>query len=148
LHTLNDSGYIELLRKKNGRDTVWDGAPKVRLAVGIHSISPDPFARGIGEVGRIRIDQLEDIARSYLHVNCAHCHQPGAGGTADLDLRLMTRLEKTKLLGFRPIQGTFDIPEARIIAPGDPYRSILCYRIAKLGRGRMPDLQSLMRQSR
>lgn len=142
LHALNESGYIDLLRKKNGKDTVWDGALKVHLAAGVTNVDPDRFNRGIAPVGNVAIDKLEDIARSYLHANCAHCHQPGAGGTADLDLRMTTPLEKTKLLGFRPVQGTFDIPDARIIAPGDPYRSILCYRIAKLGRGRMPHIGS------
>ena len=30
---------------------------------------------------------LDERARSYLHVNCSHCHQFGAGGTADIELR-------------------------------------------------------------
>ncbi|HXG12755.1 MAG TPA: c-type cytochrome, partial [Gemmataceae bacterium] len=81
---------------------------------------------------------LDARARSYLHVNCAHCHQFGAGGTAEIDLRHDVPLEQTKLLGVRPVQGTFDIPDARLIAPGDPYRSVLFYRLSKLGQGRMP----------
>ena len=42
----------------------------------------------------------------------------------------------------RPRQGDFGIPDARIVAPGDPHRSVLFYRMAKFGRGRMPHLGS------
>ena len=85
---------------------------------------------------------LEQRARAYLHVNCSHCHQMGAGGTADIDLRYDTKLGETKTLGVRPVQGTFEIPGAHIISPGDPYGSVLYYRMAKLGRGRMPHIGS------
>jgi putative heme-binding domain-containing protein len=85
---------------------------------------------------------LNERARSYLHVNCSHCHQFGAGGTADLELRYEIPLDQTKTVEVRPVQGTFDLPGAQILAPGDPYRSVLYYRIAKLGRGRMPHLGS------
>jgi putative heme-binding domain-containing protein len=85
---------------------------------------------------------LGDRARSYLHVNCAHCHQFGAGGTADLDLRFNTALDRTKTREVRPVQGTFEIAGAHIISPGDPYRSVLYYRLAKTGPGHMPHLGS------
>lgn len=85
---------------------------------------------------------LDDRARSYLHVNCSHCHQFGAGGTADIDLRREIALEQTKTLDVRPVQGTFEIADARIVAPGNPYHSVLYYRMAKLGRGRMPHIGS------
>ncbi|HLJ93421.1 MAG TPA: PQQ-dependent sugar dehydrogenase [Gemmataceae bacterium] len=85
---------------------------------------------------------LSERARSYLHVNCSHCHQFGAGGTADLTLRHEVPLTQTKILDVRPVQGTFEIADARILAPGDPYRSVLYYRMSKLGRGRMPHIGS------
>jgi putative heme-binding domain-containing protein len=81
-------------------------------------------------------------ARSYLQVNCSHCHQFGAGGTADIELRYEEPLEKMKLVGVRPVQGTFEIHGAHLLSPGDPYRSVLFYRMAKLGRGRMPHIGS------
>jgi putative heme-binding domain-containing protein len=81
-------------------------------------------------------------ARAYLHVNCSHCHQFGAGGTADMDLRYDTPLEQTKTLAVRPTQGTFAIHGAHIVSPGDPFRSVLFYRMAKLGPGRMPHIGS------
>jgi putative heme-binding domain-containing protein len=81
---------------------------------------------------------LDRRARSYLHVNCSHCHQFGAGGTADIELRADIALEQTKTLEVRPVQGPFGIPDAQLLAPGDPYRSVLYYRMAKQGPGRMP----------
>jgi putative heme-binding domain-containing protein len=85
---------------------------------------------------------LTERARSYLQVNCAHCHQMGAGGTAEIDVRNALALDRTKTVGVRPTQGTFGIPDAHIVSPGDPYRSVLYYRISKLGGGRMPHLGS------
>jgi putative heme-binding domain-containing protein len=85
---------------------------------------------------------LNERARSYLHVNCSHCHQMGAGGTADLEFRHEIPLDQTKTLEVRPVQGTFEIYNANILAPGDPYRSVLYYRMNKIGRGRMPHIGS------
>jgi uncharacterized repeat protein (TIGR03806 family) len=85
---------------------------------------------------------LELRARSYFQVNCSHCHQFNAGGAANIALGFEVPLDKTKTVGVRPIQGTFNITEACIIAPGDPAGSVLYYRISKLGGGRMPRVGS------
>jgi uncharacterized repeat protein (TIGR03806 family) len=81
---------------------------------------------------------LDRRARSYLQTNCAHCHQFNAGGTANIALGFEIPLRQTQTVGIRPIQGTFGIAAPRIIAPGDPGRSVLFYRMSKLGGGRMP----------
>ena len=81
-------------------------------------------------------------ARSYLHVNCSHCHQFNAGGTALIDLRSAVPLGETRTLSVPPVQGAFNIKHPFIIAPGDPYRSTLYYRMAKIGPGRMPHIGS------
>lgn len=85
---------------------------------------------------------LEQRARAYLHVNCAHCHRRGGGGTAAMDVQVQLPLDKTNLLHQRPTQGTFGVHGARVVAAGDPYRSVLLYRMAKTGRGRMPYIGS------
>jgi putative heme-binding domain-containing protein len=87
-------------------------------------------------------EDLTARARSYLHVNCAHCHQFGGGGSVNLELKYETPLDKTLVVNVKPVQGTFGIPDGRILAPGDPYRSLLYYRMAKQGRGRMPHIGS------
>ncbi len=85
---------------------------------------------------------LDRRARSYLQTNCSHCHQFNAGGTANIALAYDVPLGETRTVGVRPIQGTFQIAGARIIAPGDPAGSVLYYRISKLGGGRMPRIGS------
>jgi putative heme-binding domain-containing protein len=85
---------------------------------------------------------LDARARAYLQVNCAHCHSQHSGGTALIALGADLPLEETRTLGARPVQGTFGIDDARIIAPGAPAQSVLFYRMAKLGPGRMPRIGS------
>jgi putative heme-binding domain-containing protein len=85
---------------------------------------------------------LEDRARAYLHINCGHCHTRGGGGSSFFDVQYDRTLAKTALVGSRPTQGTFNILGAEVIAPGDPYRSVLYYRMSKLGPGRMPQFGS------
>jgi glucose/arabinose dehydrogenase len=88
-------------------------------------------------------DPLDARARSYLHVNCAHCHRfGGGGGQVVLELDVSKPIKETGILDVKPKQGDFGLPDARIVAPGDPYRSVLFYRMAKFGRGRMPHLGS------
>lgn len=85
---------------------------------------------------------LNERVRSYWHVNCSHCHQIHAGGTATIDLVYDVPLEQAKMVDVRPVQGTFGISDARLIAPGDPLGSVLLYRMTKTGSGRMPRLGS------
>ena len=81
-------------------------------------------------------------ARAYLQVNCAHCHRMHAGSAVLSLMHYDLALKDTKMVGVRPSQGTFGIHAAQVIAPGDPFRSVLLYRMSKLGRGRMPYLGS------
>lgn len=110
--------------------------------LGILSTKPEP-----GRSPRLvdPYDESADLglrARSYLQTNCAHCHQFNAGGTANIILGYEVPLPETRTVDVRPIQGTFQIAGARIIAPGDPSRSVLYYRVSKLGGGRMPRVGS------
>jgi len=107
----------------------------------------EPLAQALPEKLVDPYDKTADLdrrARSYLQVNCAHCHQYNAGGTVDIDLRVDVPLVGSKCVGVKPVQGTFGLPDGRIIAPGDPFRSTLYYRMAKHGRGRMPHLGSAL----
>jgi uncharacterized repeat protein (TIGR03806 family) len=81
-------------------------------------------------------------ARAYLHVNCAHCHRLHAGSAVLSKMSYDLPLDQTDMVGARPTQGAFGVHGAQVIAPGDPFRSILWYRMAKLGNGRMPHLGS------
>ncbi|MEX0641180.1 MAG: PQQ-dependent sugar dehydrogenase [Pirellulales bacterium] len=85
---------------------------------------------------------LDDRARAYLQANCAHCHRMHAGGSVLSQMHFDLPLDKTNMVGVRPSQGTFGIHAAQVIAAGDPFRSVLLYRMAKLGGGRMPHIGS------
>jgi len=65
-----------------------------------------------------------------------------AGGSVLSFLHADLPLEKTNLIGARPSQGTFGIHAGEVIASRDPFRSVLLYRMAKLGSGRMPHIGS------
>ncbi len=85
---------------------------------------------------------IEHRARSYLHSNCAHCHQFGGSGSAAFDLRFEKSLADLKVVDAMPIKGNMQLDDARLIAAGDPNRSVLYYRMAKSGGGRMPHIGS------
>jgi putative heme-binding domain-containing protein len=84
---------------------------------------------------------LDDRARSYLHANCAMCHHPGGNAIVSFFLRRDLPFEKLNTNKGTGI-GTFGIRDAKIIATGDPYRSLLLYRMSKLGYARMPYIGS------
>lgn len=84
---------------------------------------------------------LDDRARSYLHANCSSCHHKGGNAIVSFYLKRdlpFDQLRTNKGTGI----GTFGIENARIIAQGDPYRSVLLYRMSKLGYARMPYIGS------
>lgn len=85
---------------------------------------------------------VTDRARAYLQVNCAHCHRMHAGGAVLSIMHHDLPLDKMKMVGVRPTQGTFGIHSAQVVAASDPYRSVLYYRISKSGGGRMPYIGS------
>jgi glucose/arabinose dehydrogenase len=87
-----------------------------------------------------RTAPLEARARSYLHANCAQCHVEAGGGNAQMELELTTPRDKMRVIGAKPLHDTFGIKDAKLIAPGDPDRSILYQRLIRRGPGQMPPL--------
>lgn len=100
---------------------------------------PDPTDAGA---------DLDDRARSYLHTNCAQCHQPGGPTPTDLDLRYDTALASTGACNVAPSAGDLGINMALIIAPGDAARSVLIARMSRLDMDvTMPPLTSNLEDS-
>ena len=85
---------------------------------------------------------LDLRARSWLHLNCAHCHRNGAGGAVSAYFNAELPLGELRILGVPPLRGNFGLPGGKILAPGDPWRSVLYYRASTTGNGHMPTLGS------
>ncbi|QFT77174.1 SO2930 family diheme c-type cytochrome [Erythrobacter sp. THAF29] len=83
------------------------------------------------------------LARAYLDVNCAHCHQPG-GGASNSGLDLRWEQDEPHALGIRkpPVAAGRGAGGHKVsIAPGDPDASILVYRMDSAEPGiAMPEL--------
>ena len=83
---------------------------------------------------------LTNRVRAYLHANCSHCHTEAGGGNSAMELTAKTRLADMNIINERPQHDTFELPEARIIAPGHPERSVMLWRLKHRGFGQMPPL--------
>ena len=86
---------------------------------------------------------LQDRARAYLDVNCAHCHNPeGSASNSGLFLRWTDPVNVNYGIGKRPTaagRGSGGMEFA--IAPGEPDRSFLIYRLESTEPGiAMPEL--------
>ena len=81
---------------------------------------------------------IEDRARSYIDANCGYCHRPG-GAVADFDGRYETPLDRQALIG-APARINFGLDHARIVAPNDPWRSVILARMTTLEQTKMPPL--------
>jgi glucose/arabinose dehydrogenase len=85
---------------------------------------------------------LEERARAYLHVNCAHCHQPGGDSArVHLDMRRETPFALTGLCGKQPSAAFLGHEDALVIAPGDPAKSLVSIRMHAVGSEAMPPLR-------
>src|SRR5262249_34289050 len=92
-------------------------------------------------------DPKQDLAKrakSWLHVNCSQCHVEAGGGNARMELEFTTALDKMRLIDVKPLHHTFDLPDARLVAPSSPERSVLLHRLSHRNAGHMPQLTTSM----
>ncbi|MBI3851627.1 MAG: PQQ-dependent sugar dehydrogenase [Verrucomicrobia bacterium] len=85
---------------------------------------------------------LDQRARSWLHINCSGCHRFNGGGAVPMFLHYDKPPGEWRALDEKPTRGDSGLIGARIIAPGDPFRSVLVYRISTEGAGHMPHIGS------
>ena len=91
-----------------------------------------------------KAEPLDQRAKAWLHTNCATCHVEAGGGNAQFKLDIDTPWDQMRLIDVKPQHQSFNLPEARLIAPGSPERSILIHRIGARGHnsGQMPPISS------
>ena len=87
-------------------------------------------------------DPIDMRARSYLHANCAHCHQNGAGAAVALSLKITDSDKELKAIRVLPTKGNLGLKDGELISPGDSLRSVLLCRMASSSTGRMPHIGS------
>jgi uncharacterized repeat protein (TIGR03806 family) len=72
---------------------------------------------------------LDRQARTYLDVNCASCHSPGAPAQGGMDLRFDTPVLAMRTIFFPAIFGDFGLPGGVRVHPGHSERSVLIARM-------------------
>ena len=96
------------------------------------------------DVSTLAPEVIEDAARSYLHINCAHCHSPNGIEGVTSQFFLNYDQDDPFHLGVckRPgSAGSGGVDREFDVVPGDPEQSILWYRTATENVGAMmPDL--------
>ncbi|MCX7401279.1 MAG: PQQ-dependent sugar dehydrogenase [Planctomycetales bacterium] len=104
-----------------------------------------PLPKPVEELTRLSdpLDKSLDLkqrAASYLHANCSNCHVEAGGGNAQFSVEIDAKPEQAKLIDVKPVHTTFDLQDARLVAPGSPERSLLFHRMQRRGHGQMPPL--------
>jgi mono/diheme cytochrome c family protein len=87
------------------------------------------------------LDETQPIelrARSWIHSNCSHCHKVSGGSGLTSQMNTAVPTSSMELINFQPNKGYFGLEGAPQIDPGNPYNSILYYRIATRAAGHMP----------
>jgi putative heme-binding domain-containing protein len=82
--------------------------------------------------------ERDAAARTYLHVNCSHCHSKNAGGAVTMMLNAELAPEEMMAVGMTPLQGGLGLANPKLIDPGNSWNSVICVRMAKTGTGHMP----------
>ncbi len=104
-----------------------------------------PLPKPVEELSRLTdpFDATVDLqtrATSYLHANCANCHVEAGGGNAQFSAEIDAKPDQVRLYDVRPVHTSFDIADARLVAPGAPERSLLLQRMQRRGHGQMPPM--------
>ena len=86
---------------------------------------------------------VDKRVRSYLHANCAHCHQRGGGGNSDIQLLHDIPLGETFMVNHSPQHGDMGRARSMILAPGDAEHSVLLTRMMTREEGGMPHIGTL-----
>ena len=81
-------------------------------------------------------------ARTYLHVNCGVCHQPGGRGLGTPNFLFDTPAAALGVCNQVPQYGSFGVTNAHLVTPGNAAQSVLSYRVHTTQSARMPPISS------
>ena len=121
-----------------------------RHALAQQGAVPDPGVAA--PAGRPLVDpygdaSLDDLARSWLHANCAHCHRKGGnGGPSGLELGINEENPTHTGLCKGPVAAGAGSGDLQVdIAPGHPERSIMVLRLESSDpEVKMPEIPNLL----
>jgi uncharacterized repeat protein (TIGR03806 family) len=146
-HSLSAQFVLGVTTLQMNRDVAAPGGGKVNQLTLLERLGffKKPLPGRPADLGRLvdYADPNEDLdrrARSYLHANCAQCHTMFGGGNSAFQLQANLALPDTGILDAAPVHSGLGIPNARLLAPGDPARSLLLRRMSLSQDGRMPPL--------
>jgi uncharacterized repeat protein (TIGR03806 family) len=142
-HTEAAGGSLGLETAQLNRATVYPTGIRANQLTTLSHIGVLPPIEGDADRLVSPWDASADInerARSYLHANCSFCHRPDGPGQGPEDFRFHLANRDIGAVEEPPTQGDLKIADARLIAPGEPDRSLLLHRMEVLFRGRMPPL--------
>jgi uncharacterized repeat protein (TIGR03806 family) len=146
-HTRAANYVLGLCELQMNRDHAYPGGPANQLAAFDHNglfvgqLPPAAERKALVDPAD-RSKPVEARARSWLHVNCSACHVEAGGGNARMELEFTTAADRMRVIDEKPIHQGFDLADPRLVAPGDPERSVLVKRAATRGPGQMPPLAS------
>jgi glucose/arabinose dehydrogenase len=86
---------------------------------------------------------IADRARAYLHANCSQCHVRSGGGNSSMQLAINFSEDQMEVINGVPMHEDLGIPDVRLVAPGEPARSLLLYRPSLRGASQMPPIGTL-----
>ncbi len=135
-HEIDDTmNLLGVVTRQLGRSVIRGGQPVSQLdwlaeQGAFEGPPPAPLAEG-GLVDPFGDASLERRARSYLDVNCGHCHRPGGnGGRSGLVLLASETDPRAYGVCKGPVAaGAGSGDRHHDIVPGQPERSILIYRM-------------------
>ncbi len=133
---LNRSHRYGWMRRPLGQLEEWNRVQMFRQPLTAEVIRMAPYLVSPSD----RQANLDERARSFLDVNCSACHRP-SGARSHFDARFAETASGSPV-GVTPHQADFGLLNGKIVAAGDPFRSVLYYRLSKLGPGRMPQVAS------
>ena len=158
-HTLGAHFVLGFNTRQLNRSVTWNGRSMNQLDLfESFGLLESPLPRQSRGLGLFRtsgthtfprlvdpMDSAESLnlrARSYLDANCAHCHTYLGGGNSPVRMAFDVPAAEMHMFDERPLHGAWGTQHARIIAAGEPDRSVLLHRMNTLERERMPRIGS------